>query len=166
MEMISIGRIRTSHGIKGYVKILSYSGEIEHFLDLKHIVLRNNGSEKKFEVENIQPLGDSIIMKFCGIETPELGKSLSGWEIWVPRELAAPLSVGEYYHADLCLCNIFYGEKIIGRVKSMLDGGGGELFEVQLESGDIVLIPFRSEFIGQISIKDRSIELKNEWILG
>ncbi len=166
MEMISIGKVRTSHGVKGYLKIFSYSGEIEHFFKLKNIVLKHNNTEKSFVIEDIQPHGNSIILKLNGVDTPEKGKSLSNWEIWVPRENAASLAENEYYHADLCLCELYFQDEVIGRIKSVLEGGGGELFEVELTSGETVLIPFRSEFIGRISINDKLIELKNEWILG
>jgi len=166
MEMIAIGKIRTSHGVKGFVKIVSFSGETEHFLQLSNLLLKKDKLEKLYIIEEIKPLGDSLIIKFDGIDTPEKAKTLSGWEIWVPRENAASLSDGEYYHADLGLCDLYVDGKVIGHVKSILEGGGGELFEVERTSGEIVLVPFIDEFIGDISIEDKRIELKNTWILG
>ena len=166
MEMIAIGKIRTSHGIKGYLKIVCYSGETEHFFTLKNISMRNKGQDKQFTIEDIKPLGDAVIIKFVGIDSPEKAKALSGWEIWVPREKASSLSEGEFYHADLYQCRFTYNDEIIGHVKSILEGGGGELFEVELTSGETALIPFRDEFIENIIIEDKLIVLKNKWILG
>ena len=166
MGMIAIGKIRTSHGVKGFVKILSFSGEIEHFFQLNDILLKKGNLEKRHTIEEIKPMGDSIIIKFDGIDTPEKAKTLAGWEIWVPRENAASLLEGEYYHTDLCLCDLYYDGEIIGHIKSILEGGGGELFEIERTSGEIVLVPFIDEFIGDISITDKRIELKNKWIMG
>jgi 16S rRNA processing protein RimM len=166
MEMIAIGKIRTSHGIKGFVKIASYSGETEHFYQLTKILLKKDKLEKQLAIDEIKPLGDSVIIKFDGYVTPEKAKTLAGWEIWVSRDKAASLSEGEFYHADLCLCEMQFEGEVVGRIISMLEGGGGDLFEVELISGSTVLIPFRDEFIGKISIKDKLIELKNKWILG
>jgi len=166
MELIAIGKIRTSHGVKGFVKIISFSGETEHYLSLEKVILRSDRQERDYEIEEIKPLGDSIIIKFAGIDTPEKAKSLAGMEIVVPRENAAALEEGEFYHADLVQCSMAYENEVIGRVESIIEGGGGELFEVKLSSGDIVLIPFRDEFIGDISIGERLIELKEKWILG
>ncbi len=166
MDMIAIGKIRTSHGIKGYVKILTYSGETKHFFKLKNVILKNKKLEKKYIIEDIQPLGDSVILKFSGVNTPEVGKSLSNWEIRVSRELASSLSKDEFYHADLELCDLYYEEEKIGTVRSIFEGGGGELLEVEMNTGKTVLIPFKAEFIGDVLIDKRIIELKQKWILG
>jgi len=165
MEMIAIGKIRTSHGVHGFVKIVSFSGETNHFFDLKKVLLKSEKMEKEYKIEEMKPMGGSVIIKFDGIDNPEKAKSLSGFEIWVPRESAAALSDGEYYHADLIQCSIQFEDEIIGHVKSLLEGGGGELFEVVKTSGETVLIPFRDEFIGDISIEKKLIELKTRWIL-
>jgi len=166
MEMIAIGKVRTSHGVHGFVKIVSYSGETDHFFDLKKILLKSDKLEKEYKIEEMKPMGGSVIIKFDGIDNPEKAKTLSGLEIWVPRESASSLSEGEYYHADLIQCKIQFEDEVIGHVKSLLEGGGGELFEVLMTSGDTVLIPFRDEFIGNISIEKKLIELKSRWILG
>jgi 16S rRNA processing protein RimM len=166
MDMIAIGKIRTSHGVKGFVKIVCYSGETEHFYKLSDVLLKNKNLERVYSIEEMKPHGDSIIIKFEGIDTPEKAKTLSGWEIWVSRDKASSLSKGEYYHADLCQCSFQFENEIIGNVISILEGGASELFEVELTSGKTVLIPFRDEFIGEISIEKKLIELKNKWILG
>ena len=92
MEMIAIGKIRTSHGVQGFVKIASYSGETKHFSQLKKVILKSDKLEKEYSIQDIKPLGESVIIKFDGIDTPEKAKTLAGLEIIVPREFAAALS--------------------------------------------------------------------------
>ncbi|MBN2659101.1 MAG: 16S rRNA processing protein RimM [Spirochaetales bacterium] len=166
MGLIAIGKIRTSHGVKGFVKVVSFSGETDHYFDLKKVTLKSDRSEQDYEIEEVKSLGDSVILKFEGIDTPEKARTLAGYEILVSRENAAPLEEGEFYHADLVQCSLQITGDVIGRVKSIIEGGGGELFEVELNSGETVLIPFRDEFIGEISIDSKLIELKEKWILG
>ncbi len=166
MEMIAIGKIRTSHGVQGFVKIASYSGETKHFSQLKKVILKSDKLEKEYSIQDIKPLGESVIIKFDGIDTPEKAKTLAGLEIIVPREFAAALSEGEFYHADLIQCRIYFEDEMLGQVISIFEGGGGELIEVKLTSGETVLIPFRDEFVGEISIDNKLIALKNRWILG
>ncbi|MFP4267910.1 MAG: ribosome maturation factor RimM, partial [Spirochaetaceae bacterium] len=89
-EALAVGVIRTSHGVRGYVKVSSLSGEVEHLLSLKTVLVRNKNREKEYRVEDTRPFKKGILLKLEGIETPEEGKALAGAELWVDREEAAP----------------------------------------------------------------------------
>jgi len=47
-----------------------------------------------------------------------------------------------------------------------MEGGAGDLLEVSLaESGEKRLVPLRKEFIGEIDIGAKTVELMHRWIL-
>ena len=164
-EQIAIGTVRTTHGIRGYLKVRSFSGETDHFFKLESVVLKKGDSSRRFDVETVKPNGNQILMKLKGIETPEEGKLFSNWEIWVPREMGASLEENEYYHADLYGCHVVLEGKKIGVVRSIIEGGGGELLEVKMDDGESKMIPFTAVFIGSIDIEKKEIELLEGWIL-
>jgi 16S rRNA processing protein RimM len=95
-------------GITGRVKIQSLSGETEHLLALKTVVLRKDGRETSCEVEESSLV--PLTMKFAGIESPEAAKTLKGAEILVDRSRAAPLAEGEFYIEDLKGLKVFLRE--------------------------------------------------------
>jgi len=159
-----VGIIRTSHGVRGYVKIASFSGEREHFYQMKEVLLKQQGKEKVYRVEDVKPLGDGLIVKFEGVDNPELGKQLSGAEIWVDRELAAPLKEGEYYASDISGCDVIFAGKKVGTIRSILEGGHKDLLEVTCDDG-IHLVPLTEQFIGSIDIDDKTVELKDDRVL-
>ncbi len=164
LDEIAIGRVRKTHGIKGYLKILSYSGEYDHFFELKKVTLKNKGKSRVFEIEKVAPLGDEILIKFKGLETPEEGKLLSGWDIWVPRTQAAELNDGEFYHADLIGSDLILDGTSVGKIKSVMEAGSDDLLEV--EAGEEVkLVPFNKVFIGTIDTEKKTVELLEGWIL-
>lgn len=165
-DYLAIGSVRTSHGVKGLLKVQSYSGEVDHFWDLKDIYLKDRkGRKKRFTVERVVPNGQEILMKLQGIDTPEVGKSYANWEIWVPREQAAPCEEGEFYFADLTGCELYHGDLIIGQVLCVLEAGGGDLLEIKRGEGENIFVPFRDEFIGDVNVKERKIELKELWVI-
>lgn len=47
----------------------------------------------------------------------------------------------------------------------MVDGGSGVLLEVLKNDGVSCYVPFNNEFIGDVDINKKNIELKNGWIL-
>ncbi len=164
MNEIAIGKIRTSHGVKGFLKVLSFSGQTEHFLKLKEFVLKKNGHTKTFNVESIKASGSTVFVKLKGIESPEVGKTYSGWEIWTDRKSAAPLEADEYYLTDLNGCDIVNSGKVLGTIIGISENRVNDLLEVKTEKGTYI-VPFKDEYIGDVDIESRRIELKADWLL-
>ncbi len=164
MEKLAIGKIRTSHGVKGYLKVLSFSGETDHFFSLEEVVLRNRNRDKVLGVEDVKVSGRTLLVKFRGIDTPEDGKRYNGWEIWVDKAQASPLGPDEFYVSDMIGCRLLLGSDVIGTVKGVTDSNADDLLEVGTKNGSI-LIPFREEFIGAVDIENGTIILKDDRLL-
>jgi len=164
MERLVIGIIRTSHGIKGYVKIKSLSGEYAHFLRLKTVHVKKDNIEKDYRVEDVKILANGLLMKFEGIDTPERGKLLAGAEIWVERQFAAPLKSGEYYSSDIIGSDLLFNGEVVGSVAAVIENGASDLLEIR--SGDkTFIVPLTEQFVGDIDIGKMTIELKDDWVL-
>lgn len=164
-DFIAIGNIRTSHGVKGLLKVRSYSGETDHFFELEEVTLKDRrGREKRFDVERCLLNGKELLMKLKGIDSREAGKFYANWEVWVPREKAAPLDEGEFYYADLLGSRLYHGDVTLGRVVNVCDGGGGTLIQVERPEGEKFFVPFRKEFIGEVDIESGAIELLEIWV--
>lgn len=165
MDALALGRLAAPWGLKGELKLISFSGETDHILKLKKVELRNAQSHREVEIENARPYMDSVLLKIKGFDSPEEAASLTGWELWAKRSQAAPLLNDEHYIADLVDCQLLVSGKALGTLVSVCDGGNGELLEFRLETGRDVLIPFRKEFIGRVNTLKKEIELLAPWIL-
>ena len=167
MDKIAIGKVRTSIGVRGYFKILSYSGESAHFKKLKGKKLefvKDSGS-RFFTVEDVRMSGANLTMKVEEINSPEDAKKFSGWNIVTEKANAAALKPGEYYSADLCGCMLVdQSGAAIGKVKSVCDNSVSDLLEVETEDG-VRLIPFMDRYVGRVDIDSGTIELIEEWLL-
>ena len=162
-------------GLDGFIKIKSLSGLTSHLALLKEAVLRKNGIEKRFTVEKTGFLDntDTLLMKFNGINSPEEARQLAGSELIATRSMAAPLNEGEFYIEDLKGLEVLSGDPndesgqniVMGRITDIVEGGGGELAEIRLISGECKFVPFRKEFFGNIDIENRTIMLREKWIL-
>jgi len=159
MGKIATGLIRSSHGVRGFLKVFTYSGEHQHLMELKEVTVKHGSREKIFSVEEVKPFQDGALIKLQGIDSPEEGRIYSNWEIWVERSDAAKLSAGEYYYADLCGSDVVCGGEVVARVVSVGATAASELLEVANERGTF-FIPFVDEFIGEVSVEEKTIELK------
>jgi len=163
MSKLAIGRITKSYGLKGYCKVLSYSGESDHFLGLNEIFLFMEDSYIEYRVESVRIHARQVLLQLNGIDTPERAKSLAGSEIWVERKYAAKLEEGQYYESDLCRCHVYQKGKRIGAVRSILSSGALNFLEVSSGPGRMLMIPFSDPFVGDIDTKGGTIQLKEDY---
>jgi 16S rRNA processing protein RimM len=134
------------------------------------LTLRQDGKDRIYGVEAWEiHTGPSpvLLMKFAGIDAPEEAKALRGAEIIVGRTHAAPLKPGEFYVEDLKGLEVeAAGDgEVLGRITDIIEGGGGEMAEIRLKSGETRLVPFRKEFFGDINPETGKAALLERWIL-
>lgn len=175
-EMLVTGTIRSAHGVNGFVKINSFSGEVDHLIAVSEMLIRPVGGERtpvRLEIETIQRESRPLLVKFKGIDTPEQAKKIAGAEILVSRDDACPLEKGEVYVRDLCQCVLVHNDVTIGLITDVIEGGESDLLEVTLSDGAVSdisggekrFVPFRKEFVGKVDIKAKTVELIHRWIL-
>jgi len=169
-EKFIIGLAGAPFGVKGFIKIHPLSGEIEHLLKLKSVIVSKDGREQTLQIEESAPALPDVVMRFAGIDSPEKAKTLTGAQLIAGREQATPLGKGEFYIEDLkglpvTAENSAGASEIIGNITDIIEGGGGELAEIKLSNGEKRLIPFRKEFFPEINPEKGRVVLKNLWIL-
>lgn len=164
-ELKAVGKVRTSFGVHGELKFLSYSGDYDHFERMTQVILKKGQVEKQVVLESIRWSGDQPLMKIRGIDQPETAKAFADFEIWVSREQAAPLQEDEYYLSDLVGFKLVYDGHEMATVTGFLEGGTTELLEVRKSNGKTAVIPFMNRYLGDIDLAGKQIELKVEWIL-
>ena len=136
MDELSIGTVGRPHGVHGEVRVRSHSGESAHFRDLQEVTLVRGEARRSMVISEIRIVGNTPVVRFEGVDSPERAQTLTGWEIVVPRERAAPLSNDEYYVHDLVGCDLIYGEEAVGTVAGVIEAPQAPLLEVRRCDGD------------------------------
>jgi 16S rRNA processing protein RimM len=176
---VSIGRLGAPKGVRGDLKIHSYSGESAHFRRLKEVELRGKDAATgaprtiRARVLRVEGEGPSLTMAFEGYPSPETARVLTGMDIVVARALASPLRPNEWYIDDLVgLALVSAGTKA-ATVLAVIEGGAEPWLEVEVTAaatgpgapsgppkpGHRAIVPFRKEFVGQVDLAAGSIEL-------
>ena len=161
-ERLAAGLIRGAHGLQGFLKVRSLSGEDGHFYRLARCYLRRGQEFLPYQVEAVKGRGRELSVKLAGISTPEAAAALNGLEIWGDRADASPLGEGEYYLADLCRCRLFRGDEELGRVVSVCETGAADLLEVEDKDGRRFLVPFSGGFLGEVDVACGRIALRED----
>jgi len=137
-DFLAIGRLGAPKGVRGDLKVHSYSGESAHFYKLKEATLRGSdtaagpGRELRLKVARIEGSGASLTMAFEGYPSPEAARALTGLDIIVPRSEAAALGPDEWYVTDLVGLSLTVGGEKVATVRSVLEGGADPWLEAVL----------------------------------
>lgn len=167
VRLLAVARLGSVRGLHGEMRLYSYSGEYEHIRRATEIMAGVPGDETTLRPLKIKALSESphgVGILFEGYDTPEKARSLTGFDVYLPREMAAPRAPGEYYIADLVGMAVHTAEGPVGTVTAVVEGGADDLLEIE-HLGRRYLVPFRKEFIGEVDEELRRLELLTPWIL-
>jgi 16S rRNA processing protein RimM len=165
-DRIAVGHIRRAHGLHGFVRFESLSGEIDHFPSIREVELRGRGQPaRRYEVESFRLSAPTLLMKLGGVDDRDAAAVLAGREIWVERRHAAPLGPDEYYLADLAGCELQQDGRTIGTVRSVLEAGAGDVLEAVHADGRTLLIPFRHQYVRSADVDAGVIELTSDAVV-
>lgn len=148
--------IGAAHGIKGEVRVKSFTGDPEALGDYGPLMTADG---RVFEVLALRPQKEVVVVRFKGVKDRNAAEALSGTELFVDRSALPPVAdEEEFYHADLVGLTVVDTEGVgIGTVKTMHDYGGGDIVEVALTGARSVLVPFTKAAVPAIDIAARTM---------
>ena len=145
-EPILVGRIGAAHGIKGEVRLKSFTDPLDAIADYGPLSLPDG---KTLTIERLRPQGDMLVVKFREIGDRTAAERLTNRELSIPRS-ALPETEDEetFYHADLIgLEAVDETGKSFGRIVAVPDFGAGDLLEIRADGGRSFLLPFTMAFV-------------------
>ncbi|HVE44013.1 MAG TPA: ribosome maturation factor RimM [Gammaproteobacteria bacterium] len=138
---ITIGKIGATHGIRGWVKVHSYTGNQSDILAYSPWYLADNGGWRPVILEGNKPHAAGVIVKFEGIETPEEARLLTGKAIAITRDQLPALKEGDYYWSDLIGLSVSNTQGVqLGTVRYLIETGSNDVLIVK--DGKEHAIPF------------------------
>ncbi len=148
-EELCLGVILGPHGIKGAVRVKSFTEKPESIVEYGTLHDKRGNS---FELQLEGQSKGALIASIKGMTTRTQAELLKGTELLIKRNLLPSTDDGEYYHADLLGLNVYNREgKKMGVVKAMHNFGAGDIVEVVItETENTVLIPFNNNTVPDI----------------
>lgn len=156
--LIPIGIIKKTFGIKGAVRIKTYSGEGRCLSPNIYIfVEKKAGDYQKLKVVSSKQFKDFFVVQFEGLSTANEAEELVGCSIFIDRSCFPELKEDEYYWIDL-LGSKVYGldNQFLGVLENIIETGGVDVFEIRDGEREL-LIPFSKKFVKSIDLQERKI---------
>jgi len=140
-QHISVGKISGVFGIKGWVKVFSFTDPRENILTYSPWLLKKGDETKTVNVVDGQLQGKTIVAQLTGVDDRDQAASLMGWDIFITQDQLPKAAKGEYYWSDLIGLNVETIDGVqLGVVDSLLETGANDVVIVQGERERV--IPF------------------------
>lgn len=153
-ELLSVGQITSTHGLKGEVKVYPTTDDPEkRFRQLKEVVLKTPREDIPAVIRSVRFSKNLALLRFEGIDGIDAAEKYRGAYVCVPRDKAQKLGPDEYYEADLIGMEVVSDEgKSLGILTKVLHTGANDVYEVETDtdSRKSFLIPAIKECIKKV----------------
>jgi 16S rRNA processing protein RimM len=151
-ERICVAQIGAAHGIKGEVKLWSFTADPAAVKD--YGPLESQDGTLRFEIEALRPAKDHLVARLSGVRDRDAAQRLTNVRLFVARERLPAPAPEEFYHADLI------GLRAEGRdgaelatIVGIHDFGAGDLLELRPPgASSTVLMPFTAATVPVVDI--------------
>lgn len=157
-KYLEIGQIVNTFGIKGMVKVKTFTDNIERFSNLEKIYIKNKSGQTEYKIQEVKYHKNMVLVKFEGIENPEQADLLRNSYLIVDRETEEPLEAGRYYIVDMIGLDVFTDDnEYLGKLEDIYNTGSNDIYVVKNELGKQVLLPAIEDVIKNIDMDNKKV---------
>ena len=140
-QHINVGKISGVFGIKGWVKVFSFTDPRENILTYSPWLLKKNDETKTVTIVDGQLQGKTIVAQLSDVSDRDQAASLMGWDVFITQDQLPKAAKNEYYWSDLIGLSVETIEGVqLGIIDSLLETGANDVIIVQGERERV--IPF------------------------
>ena len=153
MNLVRIGKIVNTQGLKGDVRVYPSTDYKERFEELEYLYIEGEGN-KKFNIVKVRYKKNLAIVKFEGLNHINDVEKYKNFEVYTEKLDQGELEEDRFYVEDLLGMKVVDEKRgYLGKLIDIIQNPAHDIYLVKLESGRDVMIPAVAEFI-----KDTDLE--------
>ncbi|AGI25602.1 ribosome maturation factor RimM [Pseudomonas sp. MT3] len=165
-EMVVLGKIVSVHGIRGEVKVYSFTDPLDNLLDYRRWMLKRGNEVRQAELVQGRVQGNVLVAKLKGLDDREIARTFAEFEILVPRSELPVLDDGEFYWSQLeGLKVIDQNGQLFGILDHMLETGANDVMVVKPCAGSLDdrerLLPYTDQCVQSVDLE--AGEMRVDW---
>ena len=159
-NLLQVGVITTTHGIRGEVKVFPTTDDPKRFLDLKNVILDDGKTTLDLEIQNVKFFKNLVILKFKGIDNINDIEKYKKAGLYVTREDAVELEEDEYFIADLIGMDVISDEgEQLGTISDVLQTGANDVYVISSKGQKDLLLPAIHECVLDVNVEERTMKV-------
>lgn len=157
MEKILIGKIVNAVGLKGELKVYNYSDGIDIYEHVDTLYVE----DRVFAVQSVRLQKNMVVLKLNGIDDRDGAEKAKGSYVYITEEDLPELPKGEHYVRDIIGMDVVLEDGgRLGVMKDVIQNTAQDIFEVETDEGQQVLIPKVPDFVRNIDADRRVITVR------
>ncbi len=149
MEIIEVGQIVNTHGIRGEVRLNPWTDDV---YDLTELDVFYDKDKKALYVESSKVHKNVVVIKFKDINTMNDAEKLKGKIIFTEK---TPLPEGRYYIKDLIGLTAFENDTELGKLTDVFNTGANDIYEIKTKDGKKIYLPVIDGVIGDVDLENK-----------
>ncbi len=123
-EFVVVGRLGGAHGIKGWLKVASFTEPRNSLLDYSPWYVRSGSDWQERKVLEARPQGKGLVVHLDKIHDRDQALTLRGVEVAIHCSQLPRLAYDEYYWADLIGLEVVTTDNVrLGQIAEMMATG-------------------------------------------
>ena len=151
MELIEVGQIVNTHGIRGEIKLNPWTDDLYDLVDLD-VFYDKDG--KPLNVESSKVHKNVVIIKFREVATMNDAEKMKGKTLYTEK---TPLPEGRYYIKDLIGLTVYEENTVLGILTDVFNTGANDIYEVKTNDGKNIYLPVIDGVIGDVDLENKKI---------
>ncbi|MDA8233231.1 MAG: ribosome maturation factor RimM [Clostridia bacterium] len=157
-NLITIGKIVSTQGHRGEVRVLPYTDFPERFQTMKEITVSLNGRIQIMHPEKVWQHKKFIIIKFEEVHDMNQAELLRDALILISPEQLNQLPEGTYYIFQIVGLEVYTEEgRLLGKIKEVLSTGSNDVYIIERENQRDLLIPAIKQVIKKVDVENKKM---------
>lgn len=131
-KQIHVGKVSGAFGVKGWVKVFSFTDPRENILNYSPWVLKKGSESKIVKVIDGKSQGRTVVAQLDGCMDRDQAAGLMGWDVLISHNQLPAAKAGEYYWSELIGLSVENLQGVrLGLVDSLLETGANDVLIIQ-----------------------------------
>jgi 16S rRNA processing protein RimM len=164
MDYIKVGKIVNTHGIKGYVKCIPMTDDLERFRDLKYVYTEKDDTKRT--IDDVWDQKGMVYLKLKGIDDMGTAEKFKDTYISILKDQLRQLPEDSYYLFDLEGMDVYSSEgDHMGKISQIYQTAANDVYEVK-DKKRTFLIPAIKDVVKSVNIQEKKmvIDVIEGWL--
>ncbi len=164
-DLVVLGRLGKSHGVKGWIRLTSYTNPPENILGYPGLMVMRGDERISLQLDDGRQQDKGMLVHITGFDTPEHVSELSGSEVFISSSELPQLENGDFYWHQLQGMQVVNLEgQLFGAVDRLLETGANDVLVIKPLAESIDdrerLVPYvRDKVIREVNLAEKLIRV-------